>query len=113
MRYSPLYSSSFTKLIFRQARTISLLFILIVGVGTALAQEICPVFTPELLEQATRCEGQGVNTLCVGKEPATIGFARGTTQFKTGDLLALDSLMLVKTLEDASENTGLAIMTTD
>jgi len=113
MRYGPLYSSSFTKLLSGQARYIPLLFILIFGVGTTLAQQICPIFTPELLEQAARCEGQSINTLCVGKEPTSIGFARGRADFKSGDLLALDSLMLVETLDDATQDTGLAIMTTD
>lgn len=113
MRYGTLYSSSFSKLLAHQARYIPLFFIFAFGVTSTLAQEACPVFTPDLLDQAARCAGQSVNTLCVGKEPTSIGFARGTADFKTGDLLALDSLMLVETIDDSSDNTGLAIMTTD
>jgi uncharacterized protein YraI len=113
MRYGTLYSSSLAQLLAHQARTIPLLLILIFGVTSALAQDACPVFTSDLLDQAARCEGQGVNTLCVGKEPAAVGFSRGTADFETGDLLALDSLMRVETQNDTSENTGLAIMTTD
>jgi len=89
-----------------------MLLILSVSVSAALAQEMCPTFPPDVLTRTAACTSQAINTLCVGQEPTSIGFSRGTAPFKTGDLLALDSLMVVET-HDAASNAGLALMTSD